>query len=81
MSKVRFELNRAGVRELMQSAEMKGIIEEETQKILNRAGAGKGYDANVTTKQTRVVGKVWAETIQAKRSNAKHNTLLKALNT
>lgn len=80
MSKVKFVLNRAGVRELLQSQEMQAVIEEATQNVLTNAGGqSAGYDANVITGKNRVVGRVYADTIRAKRSNSKHNTLLKAL--
>ena len=80
MSKVEFKLNRAGVRELLKSSEMRAIIDNHTSRVLNAAGgAGKGYEANVRDGQNRIVSTVRADTIQAKRSNAKHNTLLKAL--
>lgn len=77
MSKsVRFELNKSGVRELLKSAEIEGVIQEFTDQIAARAG--DGYEASVIN-QNRAIGRVSAVTIKAKRSNAKHNTLLKCL--
>ena len=52
------------------------VIEQLTQEITNRAGEGFVGDLIITD---RPHGAVRAETIQAKRKNAKHNTLLKAM--
>lgn len=77
MSNVKFELNRAGVRELLQSAEMKSVIDDYVNQVQKRAG--DEYEAVVKTGATRVSGTVRAATPHAYYSNLKHNTLLKAL--
>ena len=75
--KVTFKLNRAGVRELLQSSEMQGIIKEKADQVL--ATAGEGYESKVQVMGTRVVADVHADTPKAYNQNLKHNTLLKAL--
>ena len=76
MSKVRFVLNRAGVRELLKSEEMVTVIQEYASAVQNRAGDGYTADTQV---HNRAVGIVRAETHMAIRDNKKNNTLLKAL--
>ena len=77
MSKVKFKLNGAGVRALLTSGEMASIVGNHASRI---AGAsGQGYASGTFTAGTRVVGKEYADTWEAKRDNAKNNTLLKNL--
>lgn len=52
MSKVKIELNRAGVREMMQSPEMQAVLAEQANKIAKASGT-EAYVA-----QTRAVVKV-----------------------
>lgn len=77
MGKVRFELNRSGVRELLLSDEMGDAVSAYGQKILD--SAGEGYEKDLYRGRNRVNSMVWPETIHAKNSNMKHNTLLKAM--
>lgn len=77
MSKVKFKLNGAGVRELLKSGEMEQVVAQHAARVAGTAGAG--YDSTTFMTGTRVVGKAYADTWAAKRDNAKHNTLLKAL--
>ena len=76
MRKKGFVLDKKGVRELLQSAEMQTVIEEYTERV--QSNAGQGYSHNVKT-VNRVVGRVIAESADARRDNNEHNTLLKAL--
>lgn len=76
MSDVRVELNREGVRSLLRSAEMEGVVVEYASKIQRTAGAG--YEQDSYKGRNRVNAMAYAETYQAKRDNLKHNTLLKA---
>ena len=76
MSKNRFELNRAGVRALLQSQEVMDACAGEAQAILGRLG--DGYEMDTYTGKNRVNAMVWAESYQAKRDNMENNTLLKA---
>ena len=77
MSKFKFELNRSGVRELLQSGEMQGVVEEEASGVLSRAGAG--FSMNSRVGKTRVNAMVYPETKEAYYRNLHGNILLKAL--
>lgn len=77
MSKVKFKLNGAGVRALLKSGEMASIVEGHAARIAGSSGSG--YASGTFNAGSRVVGKAYAETWQAKRDNAKNNTLLKNL--
>ena len=70
MSKVRFELDRAGVRALMRSPEMQAVLKARADTVKDRCG--DGYEAYVAA--TRAV----TATTQAVDENSAHNTLLKA---
>ena len=78
MSKVRFKLNRAGVRELMQSPEAMGVVTEYANGILSRCPSGLGYEVSSMVGATRVNASVFAATPDARRDNYENNTLLKA---
>lgn len=77
MSSGKFELDRAGVRELLRSAEVKEACRERAQDVLNRAG--DGYELDTYTGQNRVNAMAWAESSEARRDNLENNTLLKAV--
>lgn len=77
MSKLRFKLNRKGVRELMQSDEMMAVLKEHGDATL--AGLGEGYKLSDYVGKTRANVSVKAESFKARRDNAKNNTILKAL--
>lgn len=76
MSKVSFELNRAGVRELMKSTEAMAVCKEYASAIRNRAG--DGYEVDTYVGKTRANASVYAATYKARRDNYENNTLLKA---
>lgn len=75
MSKVRFKLDRGGVRELLRSAS--GVCEEYASAVQGRAGAG--YEVTTYVGVTRANASVYAATVEARRDNYENNTLLKAL--
>ncbi|HFR3839589.1 TPA: hypothetical protein ACHWA0_001084 [Streptococcus suis] len=77
MSKMRFKLNRAGVRELLKSPEMQAVLTDKANGIRNRAG--DGYESDIFVGKTRANAMVYADSIKAKRDNKKYNTLLKAV--
>lgn len=77
MSKVRIELNRSGVRELLRSAEMMSICEEHANKALNTLGAG--YEVTTRTGKNRVNAEIAAVSHEAKKENSETNSILKAL--
>ena len=77
MSKVDFELNREGVRELMLSDEMTSGLESLAAAAL--AKLGEGYSMNTHKGQNRVNVEVSADTFAARKENATDNTILKAV--
>lgn len=77
MSKFKFELNSAGVRELLNSSGMVNILQTEANKVKNKCG--DGYETTTYHGKTRPNVSIKAESTKAKVDNNKHNTLLKAL--
>ena len=77
MSKMKFELNRAGVRALMQSEEMQAILKDKANNALN--SLGEGYKSDAYVGKTRANAMVYADTYKAKKDNLKNNSILKAV--
>lgn len=77
MSKVKFELNRKGVRELLRSSEMLGVCKQYADAARGRAG--EGYEVSTYIGKNRVNASVYADTYDARKDNSEHNTLLKSL--
>lgn len=77
MSKVRIELNRAGVRNLLRSSEIQTMLAEEANS--RAAGLGPGYDVSVYVGRNRANARITAETEEARRENLEDNTLLRAI--
>lgn len=78
MAQIKFVLNRKGVKELLNSDAMKGIIESHAARIANNAGTGyKAMEPHHTGQ--RVAANIYPETAEAAQDNLEHNTLLKAL--
>ncbi|HEL2357132.1 TPA: hypothetical protein U2C31_001194 [Streptococcus suis] len=77
MARMKFKLNRAGVRELLKSPEMQAVLTDKANGIRNRAGTG--YESDIFVGKTRANAMVYADSFQAKRDNKKNNTLLKAV--
>lgn len=77
MSKVKFELNRSGVADLMKSASMQGVLKDYATGIKNRAGPG--YEQDLHVGKNRANAMVWAATPHAHADNYEHNTLLKSV--
>lgn len=78
MSKNRFVLKRSGVAQLLKSNEMQSALKAKTTII--REKCGDGYEQDIYVGKHRANTMVYADSIKAKRSNAKHNTILKAVN-
>lgn len=77
---LRFELNNAGVRELLQSEGMKSVVQSYTDQVLtNVGGTSAGYKADVIIGRNRATGRVSADSARAKRDNENSNSLLKGL--
>ena len=77
MGKVRFELNREGVRELLRSKEMMDVCQEYANNALGKLG--DGYEVTTHTGTNRVNAQVAAVTYAAKKENLSDNTLIKAV--
>lgn len=74
MSSFQFKLNRAGVRELMQSEAMQNVLISHASAV--KQNAGDGYDVYVGRNRANV--RVGTRSDSAKRDNMDNNTLLKA---
>lgn len=70
----KFELNRAGVRELLRSAEVQAVLEAEAH--FRAASLGDGYAVNAMAGQNRVNVRIVAESQEARAENLRENTLL-----
>lgn len=77
MAKVKVELNRAGVRKLMQSSEMRDVCKKYADNAVGRLGAG--YEVTTMVGRTRVNAEVAAVTYEARKDNSANNTILKAI--
>ena len=77
MANVKFELNRAGVKELLNSSEMQTILAEYAKNVLDRCP--KGYGMSVGKTSQRAKASVGTRGYAGASDNAKNKTLLKAL--
>lgn len=78
MAKVRIELDRGGIHQLLNSQEMADMIAGHSQDMARRAG--EGYEAAPPHRSgQRVIANVFAGTEEARRDNRANNTLLKAM--
>lgn len=77
MAKVKFVLNRAGVRDLLRSDEMMSVC----QSLATRAQAslGDGYEVTTLVGRNRVNAEIAAISYQARKENSETNSILKAL--
>lgn len=73
----KFELNLAGLNELMKSPEMVSILEEAGNRVAS--AAGKGYESSIWQGSYAAVAYIDPITKEAGLDNYKNNTLLKAL--
>lgn len=83
MSDIVFELNSAGVEELLKSGEMREILQGYADQVQSRCTAGhvgtEEYGVSVKNAGSRLVAKVYPKTPHARNSNRVHKTLQKAL--
>lgn len=77
MAKVKFELNREGVRELLRSKEMMDVCQEYANNALGKLG--DGYEVTTHTGTNRVNAQVAAVTYAAQKENLSDNTIIKAV--
>ncbi len=74
-NKFKFELNKAGVKELLKSDAMVGVLKGYAYEVSNRAG--EGYDVYIGPNRANV--SVGTATDAAAQGNYDNNTLLKAV--
>lgn len=72
-----FKLNRAGVRELLRSPEVKADLEARARRVAARAGDGMRVES--ATGRNRARAAVITDTIEARRAEAKHRALTSAI--
>ena len=77
MANTRIVLNSAGVRSLLKSSEMQGVLKDHADAIKNRCG--DGYETDLFVGKTRANASVRTKTSKAVKENSKNNTLLKAV--
>lgn len=77
MANFRFELNYAGVGELLKSKKMADVLAEHGSAVLGRLPSGYGMSKGETSQRAKVT--VGTRTRAAESDNKKNNTLLKAL--
>lgn len=77
MGKIKFELNLAGLNELMKSDEMQAVLETACQRVQGSAGDGFGHRVGVAS--FVAIGNVFAENAEAAHKAYEENTLAKAL--
>ena len=74
---IRVQMDHAGARQLLKSAEVQEDLKRRAEAIAQRAGAG--FEAEVKVGRTRAVASVTAETADAMRAEAADRVLTKAL--
>lgn len=77
MSNLKFELNSAGVRQLLRSEAMAAGLESTAAAIAERCGAG--YESDRKLMPTRVIASVYTGETRAYRDNMQNNTILRSL--
>lgn len=77
MSSVKFDLDLAGLNELMKSEEMQSILEDASSQVASAAGDGFGHRVGIGS--YTAIGNVFAEDKETAKKAYKDNRLLKAL--
>ena len=78
-NKVEFELNLAGLQELMKSDEMQAALSEAGAAVANAAGGDYAHREHVAS--FVAISNVYPDSKEAAKDNYENNTLLKALGT
>lgn len=82
-NKLKFELNRAGVAELLKSGEMQSALKKYGLQVQSNAMSGEGshnnYGLTIGNGTVRAHANIYVEDKETYYSNLKHNTLIKAL--
>lgn len=77
MAKSKFQLNVAGLNELMKGSEMQAALTEAGNAVASAAGSGYGVRTHVA--DWTAITNVYPETDEAKNKNYNENSLVKAL--
>ena len=77
MSKVRFEMDRDGVRALLKCEAMETGLKSLADGVKERCG--EGYETDSKQMPTRVIASVYADTDAARKDNLDNNTILRSL--
>lgn len=77
MSKIKIELNSAGIREFLRGGEVSACLETVASGVA--AKCGDGYETDVYMTPGRAVSSVYTDGADAARDNIENNTLLKAV--
>lgn len=77
MAKVKFVLNKNGVRQMMQSQEMMSICSDHASRMVS--SLGDGYEMSTQIGKFRAIAEVAAVSLEARKENLENNTILKAL--
>lgn len=77
MAKVEFQLNPAGVRELLKSPAMLSGVEGLARAAVSRLGSG--YEVTTHVGVNRVNAEVSTGDTRSRRDNSDHNAILKAV--
>lgn len=77
MSKIKVELDYAGIGQLMRSEGMAEAVSQKAAEIAARAGNDYAYRVHNTGQ--RQAANVYPDSLEAWRDNLENNTLLKAL--
>lgn len=82
MAKVRIEINKKGVMELMKSAEVQSFLDEVGEAVAETASEKEGdYGHRTHVADRTAICNVYADSFAAKKRNYDNNELLKALGT
>lgn len=79
MAKLRFELDRTGVGELLKSSEVRAVLHQYGDGAVSRLGEGYEATDSDTSSSKRAKVMVRATTFKTRRDNVKNNTILKAV--
>lgn len=77
MAKFKFELDKAGVGQLLKGAEIQGVLKGYASASLSRLG--EGYETETFVGFDRAHAIIKAVTPEARKENSENNTLLKAV--
>ena len=75
----RLELNKPGIRALLQSAEVKADLEGRARRMAEAAGGAEDFEVVVSRNSDRAVAFVRTASMDARRAEAEDRALLRSL--